>query len=299
SVADQSQKAAAEFASHFDCTVATVHQIATAQAIDAVMICTPTDTHDALIRLYARHEKAIFCEKPIDLDPNRTRDCLIEIAQHKTRLMVGFNRRFDPHFASLRHAIHEGRIGRPEMAILTSRDPQAPPLDYIRHSGGIFKDMMIHDFDMAMFLMNERPVKIQASGSVLTDPAIGQLGDYDSAAAILTMESGAQVMISNSRRSCYGYDQRIEVHGSHGMIRAENQRPINIELANETGFTKPPLHDFFMTRYQDAYRQEVSHFITCIQQNTAMTPSGEDGLYALELATAAASSAASGHAILL
>lgn len=211
--------------------------------------------------------------------------------------MVGFNRRFDPHFMAVRKAIDEGHIGIPEMAIITSRDPGAPPAEYIQRSGGIFRDMTIHDFDMAVFLMGEMPETIQAISSVLTDPAIGLLGDFDTASVIMKMPSGKQVTITNSRRASYGYDQRIEVHGSLGMVAAENQRPVSIEIATVSGYTRPPLHDFFMTRYIDAYANEIASFISCLTDNAPANPSGIDGLNALLIADAAVESVRTGAAV--
>src|SRR5690606_24566338 len=172
------------------------------------------DTHADLIERFARAGKAIFCEKPIDLDVKRVKKCLTVVEKTGATLMVGFNRRFDPHFMAVRKAIDDGAIGKVEMVSITSRDPGPPPADYITRSGGIFRDMTIHDFDMARFLMGEEIATVAASASVLVDPEIGKLGDYDSASIILTTASGRQCVISNSRRAAYGYDQRIEVHGS-------------------------------------------------------------------------------------
>ena len=183
--------------------------------------------------------------------------------------MVGFNRRFDPHFAAVRKAIDDGSIGAVEMVTITSRDPGAPPVDYIKRSGGIFRDMTIHDFDMARFLLGEEPVPVSAHGSVLVDKKIGEAGDFDSVSVILETATGKQCVISNSRRATYGYDQRIEVHGSKGMVAAENQRPVSIELANASGYTRPPLHDFFMTRYTEAYANEISTFIEAMASGKA------------------------------
>jgi myo-inositol 2-dehydrogenase/D-chiro-inositol 1-dehydrogenase len=183
------------------------------------------------------------------------------------------------------------------MVQITSRDPGAPPASYIKTSGGIFRDMTIHDFDMARFLLGEEPVSVFASASVLVDKEIGKLGDYDSASVILTTASGKQCAISNSRRATYGYDQRIEVHGSKGVISAENQRPVSIEIANASGYTRPPLHDFFMTRYVDAYAAEIAAFIAVIARGKSPSPSGKDGLAALLLAEAALQSVAKKRAI--
>ena len=296
-IADPIVAAANVIANQYGCDVRTIDEIAASDDVDGVIICTPTDTHADLIEKFVHCGKAIFCEKPIDLGVDRVRACLEVVNKAGALLMVGFNRRFDPHFAALKAAINNGDIGVSEMAVITSRDPGAPPVDYIKRSGGIFRDMTIHDFDMAVFLMEEMPVTIQASGSVLVDPAIGDAGDYDSASVIMTMASGKQVTISNSRRATYGYDQRIEVHGSKGMVAAENQRPVLIEIANKTGYTRPPLHDFFMTRYIDAYAHEITAFVDCIVNGTPASPDGQDGLNALRIADAALLSAQTGQAV--
>ena len=296
-VADPVQAAADAIAGLYGCDVRSIDEIAASAEIDAVVICTPTDMHADLIEQFARAKKAIFCEKPIDLDAARVRACLQVVAAEDAVLMVGFNRRFDPHFMAVKQAILDGQIGTPEMVIITSRDPGAPPADYIRRSGGIFRDMTIHDFDMAVFLMDEMPESVQAISSVLTDPAIEPLGDYDTASVIMKMASGKQVTITNSRRASYGYDQRIEVHGSLGMVSAENQRPASIELATASGFTRPPLHNFFMTRYSEAYANEIAGFIASLTTGTPATPTGIDGLNALLLADAAAESVRTGAAV--
>jgi len=296
-IADPIAVAADAIAEQYGCDVRTIDEIAGSDDVDGVIICTPTDTHADLIEQFARSGKAIFCEKPIDLSVDRVRACLDVVNETKAVLMVGFNRRFDPHFAALKDAINKGDIGQSEMAVITSRDPGTPPIDYIKRSGGIFRDMTIHDFDMAMFLMGEMPVTVQASGSVLVDPAIGEAGDYDSASVIMTMASGKQVNISNSRRATYGYDQRIEVHGSKGMVAAENQRPVSIELATASGYARPPLHDFFMTRYIDAYANEITAFVDCIVNGAQPSPNGHDGLNALRIADAALLSAQTGKAV--
>ncbi|MGO4563843.1 inositol 2-dehydrogenase [Rhizobium sp. 2YAF20] len=289
-VADAFPAAAQAIASAYGCEVRTIEAIEAAKDIDAVVICTPTDTHADLIERFARAGKAIFCEKPIDLDVDRVKACIKVVSETKGKLMVGFNRRFDPHFMAVRQVIDDGKIGSVEMVTITSRDPGAPPVDYIKRSGGIFRDMTIHDFDMARFLLGEEPVTVSATAAVLVDKAIGDAGDYDSVSVLLQTASGKQAMISNSRRATYGYDQRIEIHGSMGMVAAENQRPFSIEVANGDGYTRPPLHDFFMTRYTEAYANEIAAFITAIEQGTAISPSGADGLAALKLADAAVQS---------
>jgi len=296
-VADPMSEAADAIADRHGCDIRTINEIADSSDIDAVVICTPTDMHADLIEQFARAKKAIFCEKPIDLDAARVRECLDVVAAEDGFLMVGFNRRFDPHFMAVRKAIDEGQIGTPEMAIITSRDPGAPPAEYIQRSGGIFRDMTIHDFDMAIFLMGEMPETVQAISSVLTDPVIEPLGDFDTASVIMKMASGKQVTITNSRRASYGYDQRIEVHGSLGMVAAENQRPVAIEIATASGYTRPPLHDFFMTRYIDAYANEIASFISRMTDGSPANPTGIDGLNALLLADAAVESVRTGAAV--
>jgi len=296
-VADAVPAAAQAIARAYGCAVRSIEEIEAAKDVDAVVICTPTDTHADLIERFCRAGKAVFCEKPIDLSLARVKACLAVVKETKGTLMVGFNRRFDPHFAAVRRAIDDGAIGTVEMVTITSRDPGAPPAEYIKRSGGIFRDMTIHDFDMARFLLGEEPVTVMATASVLVDKAIGKLGDHDSVSVILATKSGRQCVISNSRRATYGYDQRIEVHGSKGLVSAENQRPVSIEIAGVGGYTRPPLHDFFMTRYTDAYAAEISHFIAALASRKKPRPSGEDGLAALVLAEAALKSVAERRAV--
>ncbi|MFQ0815210.1 inositol 2-dehydrogenase [Brucella anthropi] len=296
-VADANEEAARAIADSAGAEVRTIDAIEKSDDIDAVLICTPTNTHADLIERFSRAGKAVFCEKPIDLDIARVRACLDVIRETGAKVMLGFNRRFDPHFAAVRQAIDDGRIGKVEMVTITSRDPGAPPAEYIKVSGGIFRDMTIHDFDMARFLLGEEIDSVAASASVLVDPKIGELGDYDSASVILTTPSGRQCVISNSRRASYGYDQRIEVHGSLGAVSAENQRPVSIEIASKDGYNRPPLHDFFMTRYTAAYAAEIASFIDALDTGKAPHPSAEDGLQALALAEAALRSVKEGRVV--
>ncbi|MGN6550000.1 MAG: inositol 2-dehydrogenase [Pararhizobium sp.] len=296
-VADAVAAAAEDIAAKYGAAVRSIADIERADDIDAVVICTPTDAHADLIERFARAGKAIFCEKPIDLSLNRVAACLKVVEEAGAPLMVGFNRRFDPHFRAVREAIDAGRIGTVEMVQIVSRDPGAPPAAYIRSSGGIFRDMTIHDFDMARFMLGEEPVAVSASASVLTDPAIEALGDYDSVSVILTTASGKHCTISNSRRATYGYDQRVEVHGSAGSVAVENQRPVAIEVATGAGYTRPPLHDFFMTRYTEAYAAEIAAFIAAVGTGARPSPSGRDGLMALALAEAALRSVAEGRTV--
>ena len=298
-VADAFPAAAEAIAGQYGCEVRTIEAIEAAGDIDAVVICTPTDTHADLIERFSRAGKAIFCEKPIDLDVDRVKACLKVIEAEGATLMVGFNRRFDPHFQAVRDVIAKGDIGDVEMVTIVSRDPGAPPADYVKRSGGIFRDMTIHDFDMARFLLGEDIETVSAQASVLVDKAIGEAGDYDSASVMLSTASGKHATISNSRRATYGYDQRIEVHGSKGAVAAENQRPVSIEVATASGYTRPPLHDFFMTRYTEAYALEISAFIDAVESKSPAEPSGKDGLIALAMADAALKSVKEGRAVKL
>jgi myo-inositol 2-dehydrogenase/D-chiro-inositol 1-dehydrogenase len=243
--------------------------------------------HADLIERAARAGKAIFCEKPIDLDAARIRRCLDVVKTTRASLMVGFNRRFDPNFAALRARIVAGAIGEVETVSITSRDPGPPPLSYIARSGGLFRDMMIHDFDMARFLLGEEPIAISAMGSALVDKAIGEAGDVDTAVVVMETKSGKVAQISNSRRATYGYDQRVEVLGAKGMLSAGNVRETTVEFAGADGFFGDKILNFFLERYAAAYRLELDAFVAAVGAGRSPSPSGEDGLSANLLADAA------------
>jgi myo-inositol 2-dehydrogenase/D-chiro-inositol 1-dehydrogenase len=296
-VADAFPQAAEAIASAYGCEVRTIEAIEAAKDIDAVVICTPTDTHADLIERFARAGKAIFCEKPIDLDVARVKACIKVVEETGAKLMVGFNRRFDPHFMAVRKVIDEGKIGDVEMVTITSRDPGAPPVDYIKRSGGIFRDMTIHDFDMARFLLGEEIDTVTAQASVLVDPAIGAAGDYDSVSVMLSTASGKHATISNSRRATYGYDQRIEVHGSKGMLSAGNVHETTLTFAGASGISADPAQNFFLERYAGAYRMEIEAFIDCIVDGRKPTPDGLDGLKAQLMADAATKSRETGKPV--
>jgi myo-inositol 2-dehydrogenase / D-chiro-inositol 1-dehydrogenase len=286
-VADADADAAAALAKATAAKVATVEAILVSKDVNAVAVCSPTDTHADLIERAARAKKAIFCEKPIDLDVDRVRACLEVVKETGATLMVGFNRRFDPNFASLRRRVAEGAIGALEILSITSRDPAPPPLPYIARSGGLFRDMMIHDFDMARFVLGEEPVVVGAMGSALVNEAIGQAGDIDTAVVIMETKSGKVAQISNSRRASYGYDQRVEAHGEKGMIHVANVRETTVEWAGEHGFASDKALNFFLERYEAAYRNELDAFIVAVTVGAKPHPDGEDGLMALLLADAA------------
>lgn len=286
-VSDPMEAAAQNVAEAFGCDIRTIDEIAASSDVDAVAICTPTNTHADLIEQFSRAGKAVFCEKPIDLNLDRVKECLATVDAEQATLMVGFNRRFDPDFMAVKQAIDDGKIGDVEMVTIVSRDPGAPPPEYIEVSGGIFRDMTIHDFDIARWLLGEEVETVQAAASVLVDPEIGKLGDFDSANIILTTASGKQAVITNSRRAAYGYDQRIEVLGSEGSVEAKNMREANIVVANADGFHEPPLLNFFMSRYVAAYANEIAAFVAAVSGKAVTPTTGHDGMMALALADAA------------
>ncbi|KAF0228240.1 MAG: myo-inositol [Beijerinckiaceae bacterium] len=266
-------------------------------SIDAVLICSPTDTHADYIEAATAAGKAVFCEKPVDLSSERIRVCLAKVAASGKPLMIGFNRRFDPNFAEVKRRLVAGEIGAVELVTILSRDPSPPPASYVARSGGLFRDMMIHDLDMARFLLGEDPVEVHAVGSSLVDPEIGKAGDVDTAAVLLKTASGKICQISNSRRATYGYDQRIEVHGAKGMVRAQNIPVTSVEFADGSGFRTDPAQPFFLERYAAAYRDELDHFLASVAAGRVPTPSGQDGLKAQVLADAATESAFSGKPV--
>jgi myo-inositol 2-dehydrogenase/D-chiro-inositol 1-dehydrogenase len=293
-VVDINNDAAASLAAEHGAAVADAEQALADAAIDAVIIASSTDTHADLIEASARAGKAIFCEKPVDLSLERVDRCLAEADRRGVPLMMGFNRRFDPSFAALHQALREGRIGRVELVQITSRDPAPPPIEYVKVSGGLFRDMMIHDFDMARWLLGEEPVEVFAGASCLVDPEIGAAGDVDTAAVTLKTAGGALAVITNSRRAVYGYDQRIEVLGSEGMLRAGNRRPTTLEISTTEAVSRDTPLYFFLERYAEAYRAELDHFIECLAQGRTPAVGAGDGRMALVLAEAAVESWQSG-----
>lgn len=289
-VADAVETSARSAASAFGGQVASVDAIMADPMVKGVIICSPTPTHADLIEQAAQAGKAIFCEKPIDLDAARARACVAEVERRQVKLLLGFNRRFDRDFGLLRKRLKEGEIGAVEMIHITSRDPSPPPPAYVGSSGGLFRDMMIHDLDMARWLLGEEVETVCTAASAIIDPAIGAQGDVDSAIVTLRTASGKLCVISNSRRAVYGYDQRIEVHGSDGLLQADNSRVSNVRIARQAGESSDRLEDFFVERYAFAYRSEMAHFADVIHGRAEPMVSGIDGVRALELADAAQSS---------
>jgi myo-inositol 2-dehydrogenase/D-chiro-inositol 1-dehydrogenase len=266
--------------------------------VDAVVIGTPTDTHVDLMLAAARGGKAVLCEKPVDLDIRRADAAAAEIAKIGANVMVAFNRRFDPSAAALKRAIDAGEIGAVRQVVITSRDPAPPPLTYIASSGGIFRDMMIHDFDMARWLLGEEPAEVAAVASCLIDPAIGKAGDYDTLMVVLQTASGRQCHINNSRHCVYGYDQRMEVFGAEGMLLNDNLRPTTLRrYGTAETEAREPLLNFFLERYADAYRLELDAFVEAVEAGGPMPVTVADGRQALRLADAALESATTGRRV--
>jgi myo-inositol 2-dehydrogenase/D-chiro-inositol 1-dehydrogenase len=245
--------------------------------IDAVVIASASDTHARIIEEAAAAGKQIFCEKPIDFDLGRIDRALAAVERAGVSLQVGFNRRFDANFRRVREMVAAGDIGRPHILRVTSRDPAPPPIEYVKVSGGLFLDMTIHDFDMARFLIGSEVREVYATGAVLVDPAIGEAGDVDTALVTLTFENGVIGSIDNSRRAVYGYDQRVEVFGSEGMVAAGNEQPDRVFHANAEGMHASLPYYFFLERYLDSYIAEMGAFVEAVLAGKATPVSGEDG----------------------
>ena len=262
--------------------------------VQGILITSPTDTHLELILAGVRAEKAVFCEKPLDLDMSRVDSDLGEIQAGKVPVLVGFNRRYDPNFRAVFDAVNDGSIGELEIVKITSRDPSPPPIEYINVSGGLFRDMMIHDLDLARWLLGEEPVEVFAASSCLVEPEIGAAGDVDTAIVMMKTESGKLCQIDNSRRAVYGYDQRVDAFGSKGMAKADNVSTNTVEVwdAERIHREKPP--HFFIERYTAAYRAEMSHFLDVILGKAMPSVTVQDGRQALALADAALASSESG-----
>jgi myo-inositol 2-dehydrogenase / D-chiro-inositol 1-dehydrogenase len=298
-VVDTDREAAQRLAGLYGAAVGSAAEALADPAVDAVVIASSTDTHADLVEAAARAGKAIFCEKPLDLDRKRAEACTAVAASCGVPLMIGFNRRFDPSFARLKRQIRDGRIGELELVSITSRDPAPPPLAYVKVSGGLFRDMTIHDFDMARWLCGEEPVEVLAAASNLVDPAIGEAGDVDTAVVTLRMQSGALCQISNSRRATYGYDQRIEALGSKGALRVENVVESTVTFSGAEGVVGEKPLNFFLERYAEAYRLELAHFIEAIEKGAAPMVGGPDGVRALALADGALEALKTGRAVKL
>jgi myo-inositol 2-dehydrogenase/D-chiro-inositol 1-dehydrogenase len=267
--------------------------------IHAVVLCSPTNTHADYVEKAAKAGKHIFCEKPLDLSLNRVKEVL-EVVEHSgVKLMLGFNRRFDPNFLKIKSLVDAGKIGEPQLLKITSRDPGPPPVSYIKVSGGLFMDMAIHDFDMARYIMNKEVMEVYSKGAVMVDKAIGDAGDIDTALTTLIFEDGSMANIDNSRKAVYGYDQRLEVFGSGGMAKVDNNFPDNHQLYGPYGIHgELPLH-FFLERYTTSYLNEISAFVKSIKNNEDVPVSGQDGLKSMQIALAAKKSVLENRPVLV
>ena len=299
-VADAIPEPAAKLAAELGASVVTVEQIFADKSVDAVIIGSSTDTHADLIQRAAAAGKHIFCEKPVDLDLTRARECEKVVKASGKACLIGFQRRFDPTFAALKTRIENGEIGQLEALSVISRDPGAPPVGYLQRSGGIFKDMLIHDFDIFRWIFGEEAESVYATGSALTDPKIAsEANDADTTAVTIRTVTGKLAQIHTSRRAAYGYDQRFEVLGSKGMLQAGNHRPTEVvAYGPEVVSVDKPEH-FFLQRYEKAYRIELDHFVAVIGGHEKSRVGIEDGVKALELADAATTSWREGRVVRL
>ena len=250
---------------------------------DAIVICSPTDTHANYVSIAAKKGIDVFCEKPLDLSLEKVKQVLKTVNESKIKLMLGFNRRFDSEFQSVKEKIVNGHIGDIHTIKITSRDPSPPPINYIKSSGGMFLDMTIHDFDMIRYLTNKEIVEVYAKGNALVNPEIAKAGDIDTAIINLTFEDGSMAVIDNCRKAVYGYDQRVEVFGSKGMVQSKNKFDKYTLTYSENGVTSALPQHFFLERYADAYKKEINHFIGCIRHKKTPEVSGFDGLMSLVL----------------
>lgn len=297
-VFDPFEAAATEVAAQFGSTWTTeADAILDDPSIDAVIVASPTPTHVDLLTRALRAGKAVLCEKPIDLDLARVDACRAEIGELSERVMVGFNRRFDPSFADIRGRVAAGEIGGLEQLVIISRDPAPPPAAYVATSGGLFRDMTIHDFDMARFFLGE-VVSVTAIAANLISPEIAEAGDIDGAVVVLRGATGALCSITNSRRCAFGYDQRLEAFGELGMLTAANQLPTSVRFSGaQHTEVAAPYFNFFLDRYTPAYRAELDHFVTAVETGTVPSPGFGDGRAALVLADAANESLRTGATV--
>ena len=250
---------------------------------DAIVICSPTNTHANYVSIAAKKGIDVFCEKPLDLSLEKVKQVLKTVNESKIKLMLGFNRRFDSEFQSVKEKIVNGHIGDIHTIKITSRDPSPPPINYIKSSGGMFLDMTIHDFDMVRYLTDKEIVEVYAKGDALVNPEIAKAGDIDTAIINLTFEDGSMAVIDNCRKAVYGYDQRVEVFGSKGMVQSKNKFDKYTLTYSENGVTSALPQHFFLERYADAYKKEIDHFIDCIRHKKTPEVSGFDGLMSLVL----------------
>ena len=267
--------------------------------IDVVLIATSTNTHSDLIEAATKAGKAVLCEKPVDLSLARAQACRKAAAATQRPVMIGFNRRFDPNFAALKAAVDRGEIGKTELLSVTSFDPAPPPVSYVKVSGGLFRDMMIHDFDMACWMMGAAPQTVTAIGASIVDPEIGKAGDVDTAVVTLRFADGRIAVIMNSRRAAYGYDQRIELLGAEGLLSAGNVLENTVAKATKAGVVSAKPEYFLLERYMRSYAAEWAAFVEAVAKGSAVPVSLDDGVAALAIAEAATASAKTGTTVAL
>ena len=299
-VCDPMGDSAQQLAQQLGAEVSTIEAVLADKSIDAVAITSPTTTHSDLITRAAAAGKHIFCEKPVDLSVPRAIECGQKVKAAGVACMIGFQRRFDPTFNEARTRMDAGEIGNPEMLIITSRDPGAPPVEYIKASGGIFRDMLIHDLDVFRWILcgdGDEAAWLSATASVLTDPAVGEAGDWDSTAVTIRTKKGRLCQINTTRRAAYGYDQRFEVLGAKGMLQCGNHTPSQVVHWDATGVKADKPEAFFLQRYAAAYKLEIAHFFECLQTGKPFRTTVADGVQAQILADAATESAKSGMPI--
>jgi myo-inositol 2-dehydrogenase/D-chiro-inositol 1-dehydrogenase len=296
-IVDPAAGPAQELAARTGATCVDEHTALDDATIDAIVVASATSTHVDLIERGIAAGKAVFCEKPIHQSLARVDACLAAIAGTPHPLLVGFNRRFDPGIAEMRRRITAGVIGRVELVTVISKDPGALPIEYHRQSGGLFRDLSIHDFDMARFMLGEEPVTVSATAATLTDPELAAIGDIDTASVTFQTASGSIATILNSRRATFGYDQRVEVHGSLGALRTENVAQHMLVQERDDGVVRAKPQFFFIERYADSYRLELEHFVRVLQGAEPVSPTGVDGRRALLLAEAAYESLATGRRV--
>ena len=298
-VSDVNEAAAQKLAQAYGAQARSSQEIIADPSIDAVLIATSTDTHSDLIEAATAAGKAVLCEKPVDLSLARARACQAAAAKHGRPVMIGFNRRFDPNFASLKAQFDAGAIGKGELLSITSFDPAPPPVAYVKVSGGLFRDMAIHDFDMACWLYGATPKAVTAVGTSIVDPAIGAAGDVDTAIITLHFADGRLAVIKNSRRAVYGYDQRIELLGATGLLQAGNVLENTVSKITTDGAISAKPEYFFLERYMRSYEAEWNAFVKAVQTKTALPVTLDDGVNALAVAEAATLSAKTGQTVQL
>ena len=303
-VCDPVADSAAQLAAQLGAAVSTPEAVLADASIDAVVIASPTDTHSELIHRAAAAGKHIFCEKPVDLSVPRAAECAAAVKAAGVACMIGFQRRFDPTFAEAQARLARGEIGVPEMLVITSRDPGAPPAQYLKASGGIFRDMLIHDFDIFRWILctdlgdgGDEADTLYATGSVLVAPEIATVGDIDSSVVTIRTKKGRLCQINTSRRAAYGYDQRFEVLGSKGLLQCGNHRPTEVVQSDANGVRADKPEHFFLQRYREAYRLELAHFFECLQSGRPFRTTVADGVEAQKLADAATQSWQSGKVV--